>query len=173
MEEWRDVSGYENLYRVSSLGRVCRIKGYGCKKERLLTPRYDKDGYVLYKLYKNGGYKKIPAHRLVALSFIPNPSNFPEVNHKDGVRINNNVDNLEWCTSEYNIKYIYKDRYDGVFRDIFPISQFTLEGEKIRTFRNAKEASICTDIILYRIILCVEGKIHQAGGYIWKKDKEK
>ena len=108
-EVWKDVVGYEGLYKVSNKGNVFSVERLNLRGRkiggRILKPRYDKDGYVKVALYKNGMVKHKRLHRLVAEAFIPNPNNFPQVNHLDEVKDNNNVNNLEWCTREYNVNY--------------------------------------------------------------------
>lgn len=107
-EIWVDIKGYEGLYQVSNLGRVKsleRIDSLGHKrKEKIFKPQKNK-GYLRVSLWKDGKGKKYSIHRLVAIAFIPNPDNLPEVNHKDENKFNNNVDNLEWCTVAYNNTY--------------------------------------------------------------------
>ena len=105
-EEWRDIKGYEGLYQVSNLGRAKSLKyrGHeGCIG--ILTPRLDGKEYETVALYKEGKVRNTKIHRLVAQAFIPNPNNYPQVNHKDENKINNNVSNLEWCTILYNNCY--------------------------------------------------------------------
>ena len=104
-EEWKDIKGYEGLYQVSNLGRVKSLKDrYGNCREKILTPgARHVDLYV--KLYKNSKVKTFKVHRLVAMHFIDNSNNYKEVNHKDEDKFNNRVDNLEWCTREYNLNY--------------------------------------------------------------------
>ena len=105
-EEWRDIEGYEGLYQVSNLGRV---RSLNCRGHKgcigILTPRLDGKGYEMVALYKEGKARNTKVHRLVAQAFIPNPNNYPQVNHKDENKINNNVSNLEWCTVLYNNCY--------------------------------------------------------------------
>ena len=92
-EIWKDCKGYEGLYQVSNLGRVWDIK-----LQRYLKGSYDKDGYIqVYLTAKNGKVKMERVHRLVALVFLDNPNNYPQVNHKDKNKGSNCVDNLEWC----------------------------------------------------------------------------
>ena len=105
-EEWRDIEGYEGLYQVSNLGRV---KSLNCRGHKgcigILTPRFDGKGYEMVALYKEGKARNTKVHRLVAQAFIPNPNNYPQVNHKDEDKTNNCVDNLEWCDTQYNNTY--------------------------------------------------------------------
>ena len=105
-EIWKDVAGFEGFYKISNKGNVYSVArkdtiGRKCGG-RTLTPRNAGDGYLKVGLYKNGKTKGEYIHRLVAEAFIPNPNNYPEVNHKDEVKTNNYVENLEWCTSKYN-----------------------------------------------------------------------
>ena len=108
-EVWRDVMGFEGFYKVSNKGNVRsvnRINHIGRRYSgRTLRPAYDKDGYLQATLCKNGKVKTKKIHRLVTEAFIPNPNGFPEVNHKDEVKDNNNVNNLEWCDTHYNLNY--------------------------------------------------------------------
>lgn len=108
-EIWKDVKGYEGIYQVSNLGRVKsldrvtsdnrHIKGL-IRKQSL-----SKDSYLRVNLSKNNKYIVMSVHRLVAEAFIPNPHNYPEINHKSRITTNNTVTNLEWCTREYNCSY--------------------------------------------------------------------
>lgn len=98
MEKWKSIKGFEGLYEVSDLGRVRSIKSDTILKGELLH------GYKRVALF-NEKYKKVFVHRLVADAFIPNPDGLPQINHKDEDKTNNCVDNLEWCTSKYNMNY--------------------------------------------------------------------
>lgn len=111
-EEWKDIEGYEGLYQVSNMGRVKSIKIYVSRKRKdthrikeIILRTWLNRGYVYLKLSKNSILKSLKVHRLVAEAFIQNPMNFPDVNHKDENKENNNVSNLEWCTKLYNQKY--------------------------------------------------------------------
>ncbi len=109
IEVWKDIENYEGLYQVSNLGRVRsldRIVGCGKQlkgKEKAIFQ--DKYGYSVVCLCKDGFAKHWKVHRLVAISFLENPSNFPEINHKDENKENNRAENLEWCTTKHNINY--------------------------------------------------------------------
>lgn len=112
-EVWLPVVGYEGLYQVSNLGNVKSCERIVTMKNGVKRPIPEKlrklslrdDGYVQVELWMNNKSKSYNVHRLVAEAFIPNPDNLPEVNHKDCVRSNNNVSNLEWCTNSYNTNY--------------------------------------------------------------------
>lgn len=104
-EEWRDVIGYEGLYQVSNFGRA---KSFYSNKARILKPIRRADGYVDFGLHKNGSTRHRPIHILVAQVFIPNPENKPIVNHIDGDKTNNRVDNLEWVTNSENVIHAHK-----------------------------------------------------------------
>ena len=105
-EEWRDIKGYEGKYQVSNLGRVKSLKDSKENyREKILSNSTDTRGYSNVNLYKNGKRKLFKVHRLVAEAFIDNSNSYPLVNHKDENKQNNRVENLEWCTHEYNINY--------------------------------------------------------------------
>ena len=113
MEEvWKDIVGYEGLYEISSIGRVKsvdRISPQGHHlPERIRKPYIDKDGYPKVNLCKEGKVIHYPVHRLVAIAFVPNPENKPQVNHIDGNKANNCVANLEWNTDSENMLHAFR-----------------------------------------------------------------
>ena len=108
-EIWKDVVGYEGFYKVSNKGNIHSVerrdnmgRNHG---GRTLRPTTTKKGYLRVELHKNGVMKRKLIHRLVAEAFIPNPKSFLEVNHKNEVKTNNELSNLEWCDSNYNNNY--------------------------------------------------------------------
>lgn len=110
MEEiWKDIEGYGGLYQVSNLGRIKSFKQN--KLGKILRMQITHDGYYTVGLSKDNYSKQCKVHRLVAKAFIPNTNNLLEINHKDKNKLNNNVDNLEWCTRQYNCRYSYEDIY--------------------------------------------------------------
>ena len=126
MEIFKDIQKFENKYQISNTGKV-RNKNTGL----FLQPKYNKKGYQYVNLNINR-YKHIKwyIHRLVGFHFIPNPENKPQINHKDGNPSNNNVENLEWCTSKYNVSYSKPN-----------ILQITLDGIILNKYNSQKEVS--------------------------------
>ena len=104
MEEWRDIPGYESFYQVSNLGNVRSIRFNKIRNMK----SWDSHGYRAVELCMNNNRYTVGIHRLVALTFIPNPENKPEVNHKDRNKSNNNVENLEWVTQSENVAHAYR-----------------------------------------------------------------
>ena len=99
-EIWKSIANYEGLYEVSNLGR---IKSFQRNKERILNPtKLDKSKYLKITLWKNKVQKSYDIHRLVAIAFVKNENNLPEVNHQDTIKHNNFSNNLEWCTRKQN-----------------------------------------------------------------------
>lgn len=148
MEIWKDIKGYEGLYQVSNFGNIKSLRKWNGARgkhfyescERILTPTDNGYGYCIVCLVKNHFRKNYYVHRLVAEAFIENPYGYPQINHKDYNRKNNNVDNLEWCTSKQNTQYssvnMRKPR-------INPTKSNT--GERFITYRNSKKE--------YRVII--------------------
>lgn len=107
MEEeiWKDVKGYEGIYKISSLGRIAKMDNG--QNAKILRPFLTSRGYLQTCLVKNTTYKVYLIHRLVALNFILNPEDKPQVNHINGNKLDNRLENLEWCTAKYNMKHAY------------------------------------------------------------------
>lgn len=113
-ENWLPIPEYERLYEIDTFGNVKSLdrkvrnnNGFRVIKGKILKPKLDDKGYYKIGLTKDNKQKFYFIHRLVALTFIPNPNNYPIINHKDGNPKNNYVENLEWCTYSYNTKYAY------------------------------------------------------------------
>lgn len=100
IEIWRDIKGYENEYQISTIGRLKSIKS-----NLIMKPMVATNGYLIACLWQNNKQHKITIHRLVADAFLPNPHGLPEINHIDEDKMNNNVENLEWCSHKYNMNY--------------------------------------------------------------------
>ena len=156
IEEFRDVVGFEDLYEVSDEGRV-RNKNTG----RILKPNKINKGYLQVILCKDGERKPALVHRLVAKAFISNPNHYPQVNHIDENKSNNHVENLEYCTNQYNIRY-------SAYKKNKPVNQYALDGRLLNTYKSIKEASEKTGIDKSNICNCCLGKIKSSGNFIWK-----
>lgn len=156
IEQWKTIIDYPD-YEVSNLGRVRSFK-FG--KEKILSSRIDKDGYLIANLWKNGEQKTCKVHRLVAQAFLPNPNNYPQVNHKDENKQNNCVDNLEWCTNQYNHEYSFAKQ----------VGQYDLNGNLINVWKSTHEIERQTGFDQGNISKCCLGNksYYTAYGYIWR-----
>lgn len=159
IEEWRPIEGYEDLYMISNLGNVKIIKN---NKIRKLQQK--NNGYLQLILNKNSVQKHHYVHRLVAQAFIPNPENLPCVNHIDHDRTNNRVDNLEWCTYDYNNIHSINP---GLKEKI--ILKYDLEGNFIEEFNSPREAAnSCNKVRASDILRVCRGERTKAYGFIWR-----
>ena len=179
IEEFRDIEGYEELYQVSNYGKVKSLErtrkgGYNSNvkvKEKILNFLINKNGYLYVNLYKNAKSKHKFVHRLVAEAFIPNPNNLPQINHKDENKENNCVDNLEWCTNQYNMNYgTLRKRVIKTQTIKFgkKINQYDLQGNFIKQWNSGREIERNIGIFHQNILACCQGKTKTCGGYIWK-----
>ena len=157
MEEWRDIKGYKGLYQISNIGNVKSLNYNHTGKEGIMKPQDNGDGYLFVQLCKDGKVKNCRINRLVAQAFIPNPDSLPEVNHKDENPKNNNVENLEWCSRQYNVDYSLSKAVIGIGK----VSGLILE------FPSTREAERQTGISKGNICDCLKGRQKSAGGYYW------
>ena len=157
-EIWKDCKGYEGKYQVSNLGRVWSIGS-----QKYLKGSKNNGGYQSVCITaKNGKVKREYIHRLVAKAFIPNPNNYPQVNHKDENPQNNRVDNLEWCDAKYNSNYGTRNKRVSKANSI-PVYCEELD----KTFYGAKEAGKELNIDDSSIRKCCKGQLKRAGNYHW------
>ena len=159
MEHWKAIAGYEGLYEVSDLGRVKSLNYNHTGTEKILKPQKDTSGYLQVDLCRDGHTKRLFVHRLVAEAFITNPNNLATVNHKDEVKTNNVVSNLEWMSRGDNKRY-------SANKSVQMFDKFTLE--LLATFPSTMEAERITGIANQSISACCLGKLKSAGGYVWK-----
>ena len=179
--KWKDIVGYENEYQINQFGEIRTLKDSPkLKKYDVLKPQISKrNGYVYQMLYKNGKEKLLRVHRLVAMAFLPNPNNLPQVNHKDGNKQNNSVDNLEWCEQSDNMKHAYKNGLqipsENQRKAIINTNKLKQkkvcqikDGEVINTFSGISEASRQTKISISCISRCCNLKRKSTNGYEWR-----
>lgn len=176
-EEWRDIPEFFGQYQISNIGRVrCMIK---CNAHpnapRILSQRPNPKGY----LYCHVGGKHRSVHRLVAQSFVTNPDNLPQVNHKDGNKQNNSADNLEWVTNQENQRHAVKNGLRNIEDMTNVTSKAVLQidknsGEIIAKHKSMSEAARNIGIFESQISDCCKGKPHclSAGGFKWRYANE-
>lgn len=166
MEEWKDISGYEGLYQVSNKGQV---RSFHSGLWMIMKQSVRKGGYKKIFLRKNKQRKSYFVHRLVAIAFIPNPNNLPIINHKDENPSNNCVENLEWCTSQYNMTYgtVIERIRNTKFTKAIPLLMFDKHGQLKAKFDNLTQAVEKTGFPHSNIISCYKGRINAVRGYIF------
>lgn len=164
-EEWRPVPGYEGLYEVSSHGRVKSHHIHGHREEKILSPG-NVGGYLNVVLCRDKNKKYVGVHRLVAMAFIDNPNNYRLINHKDENPSNNHVENLEWCTNEYNLNYGFAIKRRSISKSK-PIMQISMSGEFLKMWTSGEEAKRC-GYSKGDICMCCRGKMPSYRGFIWR-----
>lgn len=185
-EIWKDIEGYEGLYQVSKLGRVKALPKYcfngsvdWLMKEHILKP-LKIHSYTYVCLYKNKKYKRKAIHRLVALAFIPNPSNKPDIDHINAIKDDNRAVNLHWVTKTGNMNNPLTRKKISESKKGTPqpkgidnkrsrtILQYTLDSKFIKEWHGSKEIARAFNGCNSFILKCCRGIYHQAYGYIWK-----
>ena len=186
-EVWKDVSGYEGVYQISNTGRVKSLKriiigrwdSRQLLNERILKPSTFR-GYKRVLLLKNKIRTNFIVHRLVAIAFIGNPEKKSQVNHKNGIKNDNSVSNLEWCTPSENTKHAYdlglaKPPLKGVYGKnnplSIPIKQLSKVGVFIKLHYGINQAGrdLCIDVST--IVNALKGNRKTAGGFKWEYEK--
>lgn len=166
-EAWGDILGYEGLYKISNHGRV-----YSLISNTVLKNIMSKRGYYHVTLCKNRTKKNLRINRLVAMRFIPNTCNKPEVNHIDENKANNHVGNLEWCTTKENRNHgtcvqrcIANRNFDSRKK---PIIQYEKSGKFVRELESIWQAEIQLGFNIGNISECCHGRRNTAHGFVWK-----
>ena len=173
-EEWRTIFDFPN-YEVSNKGNI-RSKEYNdslghLRSSKKLKKQVNNCGYEYVILSsKEEKHKTLTVHRIVAKTFIPNPEEKENVNHIDGNKLNNNVNNLEWTTTQENIIKRYEIGIDG--NNYKRVSQFDKDGNLVGSFPSSYEAERITGISRTHIGGCCRGERLTAGGYVWKFEIE-
>lgn len=182
-EIWKPIVGYEGLYEISNYGNIRSMprvimrkdgKPYAVKTIKVLKPCYDKDGYLRIELNNNGVAKKYYVHRLVANSFIPNNSNKSQVNHKNAVKDDNSIENLEWVTNQENRDHAVKNKLQPLQHGIKnPNVKLTVE--KVLKIKRLKREGIKPSVISKITNVPVSNVNNIINNYTWSwlKDGEK
>lgn len=188
-EIWKDIEDFEGMYQVSNKGRVKsldrtvkqRTNSTQVKKSRFIVGSMNQKGYPLTGLTKNNIKSSFATHRLVAETFIENPESKETVNHIDGVKTNNNVDNLEWNTYKENIAHSWEignhslrpDHMDfmsknSIIKNSKKVGRYTKDNVYIDSFNSIREGAEHVGINYRGVSACVNGTQLTSGGFKWK-----
>lgn len=172
-EVWVNIKGYEGLYEISNLGRIRtipreRYNGFGKHwvDSIIRKPQMSNKGYHILRLTKDGVTKNYRVHRLVAQHFIPNPNNYKIINHINEIKTDNRVENLEWCTQQYNLEYGNTRLRQSIGQSI-PVVKCDKNGNIIKKYDSM--ISVKDDGFNNGCVgMCCSGERQSHGGYKWR-----
>jgi hypothetical protein len=165
-EIWKDIKGFEGLYQASNFGNIRSLPMRYSPTINILKPRMGNWGYYFVTLYKeNKAYQRV-IHRLIAKTFIPNPENKPQTNHKNGNKLDNSVENLEWVTASENIEHAYRTGLKwGRKKKVW---QYLQNGRFIGLWNSPLEIEKTLGYHRSNIVACCMGHRKTAHKFIWK-----
>lgn len=179
-----DIIGYEGHYQICEDGTVISVSRpqtgavMGFRSKRVLKYIMNNNGYYYVSLrLPKMQPKRMYIHRLIAIHFIPNPLNLPIINHKNGIKTDNRIDNLEWCTHKHNSRHSFDvlgntgshlNRFSYDHNRSITILQYTTDNVLIAEYGSGHEAMRCTGVLQQNISKVLNGHRNTAGGFIWK-----
>lgn len=179
-EIWKNIPNYEGLYQASNLGRIkslerlvnYKIDGFYRKVSCRILSQSNIRGWLHCSISANGGNRSIHVARLIALSFIPNPENKPTVNHKNRIKNDNRIENLEWATAKEQTKNIFdvggrKTQSGENHWKSMRVYQYNVNGELVSEHETATSAAKKFNSKASTICDCCNGRWKSAHGYIW------
>lgn len=185
-QKWKFIDGFGSYFKISNLGNIKKIEKYvlfGSKYlwvlEHFLAKTKDKDGYEKVKIFYEGKRKNIFIHRLVAIAFLDNPENKPQITHKDGIKNNNKLKNLEWVINKENVVHSFNvlnrvGSHTGLLgvknKASKAIIQFSKDGQFIKNWDSMADVYRNLKISTWAISACCKNikSFNTAGGFIWK-----
>jgi hypothetical protein len=184
MEKWKDIVGWEGYYQVSSVGRIKSLERKTISrgvKECVRKLHIQNSGYLTVGLFKENKGQQFLVHRLMALAFIKNTEKLDFVNHKNGIKTDNRIENLEWCTKGYNLKHAYDNGLKTISQKQLnrivgwnknehsvKVNQYSKQGELVAFFNSMTEAAFKTGLNYNSIVDCVRGRHKTCGGFVFK-----
>lgn len=178
MDLWKDIPNFEGLYQASTNGKIRSLY-----KDKILKQEISKNGYCKIMLCKDKKRKLFSVHRLIAKTFLNDYDNNLQVNHKDGNKQNNHIENLEMVTAKENIRHSFKNKlqvpkkgkqhplykkYGKENKTSKKVNQYDLKGNFIRTWNSIMDVQRSLGISNGNISSCCNGKKTSAGGYLWR-----
>lgn len=160
-EEWKPIPDYEGLYMVSNFGRILNVR------TGVFVCQYNKGRHLYYKkveLWKDKKMKRYPVHRLVALAFIPNPNDYPQINHIDENPQNNYIENLEWCDARHNTNH-GKRNIKSSTSNCNAVGLYSESGELLDIFRSTRQAAFEMGMSAERVKRICQGVAELKGNY--------